>query len=124
MTVYLARTYIVNPDKLREHNEWGKKLVSLMKKKPNLFEDVKSLQVLHHKNKFTALWGFASLANIPGWESGFAEIPEEKALRAEFMELIVPGSYSACILKPIKTMHRKTKPDGAKKKRINSSRDG
>jgi hypothetical protein len=58
-------------------------------------------------NYVTALWGFESLANIEGWASGFSEIPEEKALRTEFMELIVPGSYSACILEPIKTLNRK-----------------
>ena len=120
MTVYLARTYVVNPDKLDEHNEWGKKLVALMKKKPDLFRGVKSLQVLRHKcgglvDGFTALWGFESLANIEGWESGFSEIPEEKALRAEFMELIVPGSYSACILDPIKTLNRKAKRTHPKK---------
>ena len=120
MTVYLARTYVVSLDKLDEHNEWGKKLVALMKKKPALFRGVKSLQVLRHKDggsdgKFTALWGFESLADIEGWESGFSEIPEEKALRAEFMELIVPSSYSACILEPIKTLNRKAKPNRAKK---------
>jgi len=120
MTVYLARTYVVNPDKLDEHNEWGKKLVALMKKKPGLFKGVKFLQVLRHKygwsvGGFTALWGFESLANIEGWESGFSEIPEEKTLRAEFMELIVPGSYSACILDPIKTLNRKAKRTHPKK---------
>jgi hypothetical protein len=120
MTVYLARTYVVNPDKLDEHNEWGKKLVALMKNKPGLFRGVKSLRVLKHKSGglvggFTALWGFGSLANIEGWESGFSEIPEEKALRAEFMDLIVPGSYSACILEPIKTLNRNPKRKRPKK---------
>jgi antibiotic biosynthesis monooxygenase (ABM) superfamily enzyme len=120
MTVYLARTYVISADKLNEHNEWGKKLVALMKKKPGLFRGVKSLQVLRHEHGgsvggFTALWGFESLANIKGWESGFTEIPEEKALRAEFMKLIVPGSYSACILESIKTLNRKAKHDRPKK---------
>ena len=120
MTVYLARTYVINPDKLEAHNEWGKKLVALMKKKPGLFRGVKSLRVLSHKygglvGGFTALWGFESLANIEGWESGFNEIPEEKALRAEFMELIVPESYSACILEQIKTLNRKVKRERPKK---------
>ena len=114
MTVYLARTYVIAPNRLREHNEWGKKLVSLMKKQPRLFLGVESLQVLSHKDegsagKFTALWGFESLSSIEGWETGFREIPEEKALRAEFMKLIVPGSYSVCILEPIKKMTRNTK---------------
>jgi hypothetical protein len=114
MTVYLARTYEVNPEKIDEHNKWGQKLVALMKKKPCLFRGVKSLRVFRHKYggsvaEFTALWGFECLANIEGWESGLKEIPEKTALRAEFMELIVPGSYSACILEPIKTLNRKSK---------------
>lgn len=114
MTVYLARTYAIKPNKIKEHNAWGKKLVVLMKKKPGLFMGVSSLQVLSHKDegstsKFTALWGFDSLSSIEGWETGFREIPEEKALRAEFMELIVPGSFSACIMEPIKKMNRRSK---------------
>lgn len=114
MTVYLARTYVVEASKLDAHNEWGKKLVALMKKKPSLFRGVKSLKVLRHKSggsegKFTALWGFKSSADIEGWENGFTEIPDEKALRKEFMDLIVPGSFSACILEPVKTLKRKTK---------------
>jgi antibiotic biosynthesis monooxygenase (ABM) superfamily enzyme len=114
MTVYLARTYVVKPDKQKDHNEWGKKLVALMKKKPSLFKGVRSLRVLRHKyggrvGKFTALWDLESLANIEGWESRFSEIPEENALRTEFTELIVPGSYSAYILEPVKTITRKTK---------------
>ncbi len=114
LTVYLARTYVIAPNRLREHNEWGKKLVALMKKKPRLFLDVESLQVLSHKDegsagKFTALWGFQSLSAIEGWDTGFREIPEEKALRTEFMKLIVPGSYSVCILEQIKKINRKTK---------------
>ena len=125
MTVYLTRTYVVKPEKLKAHNEWGKKLVALMKKKPSLFSGVKSLQVLSHKlgpaSEFTALWGFESLVDIEGWEAGFREIPQESALRAEFMELIVPGSYSACILEPIKTINRKTKPNLLKLKYLKYS---
>ncbi|HMK93773.1 MAG TPA: hypothetical protein VK536_00080 [Candidatus Limnocylindrales bacterium] len=121
MTVYLSRTYVVKPDKLKAHNEWGKKLVALMKKKPSLFSGVKSLQVFNHKrggpaSEFTALWGFESSVDVEGWETGFNEIPEEKALRAEFMELIVPGSLSSCLLVPIKRLNRKTRPTRAKKK--------
>lgn len=121
MTVYLARTYVVAPDKLGEHNEWGKKLVALMKEKPSLFKGVKSLRVLRHKyggqvGGFTALWGFESLANIEGWETEFSEIPKENALRAEFMQLIVPGSYSECILESVKTITHKTKRKHRKKK--------
>lgn len=115
MTIYLARTYLLKPDKLEEHNKWGKKLVALMKTQPDLFKGVKSMQVFRHKQdesgcKFTALWGFEKISDIKEWKRGFKEIPEEKALRAEIVELFVEGSFSSCILKSIKTMKRKTKP--------------
>ena len=120
MTIYLAKTYLVKPDKLDEHNQWGKKLVALMKKKPDLFRGVTSLRVFRHKydisiGRYTAIWGFQSLANIEGWESGFIEIPKEKALRTEFIELIVPGSYSTSILEPIKNLNRKVKRERPQK---------
>jgi hypothetical protein len=121
LTVFLIRTYTVKPDKLKEHNEWGKKLVSLMKKKPDLFSGVKSMRVFSHKyggciGGFTAMWGFENLALVEGWESGFCEIPEEMALRSEFMDLIIPGSFTADIWESVKSMNRKTKPKRAKKK--------
>lgn len=122
MTVYVARTYVVKPDKLKDHNKWGKKLIALMKKKPDLFKGVQSLQVLQHKcyekvGEFTAIWGFDDLSEIEGWERDFNEIPEEKALRTEFMDLILSGSYSACVLEPIKTIKRKTKTKRKKSKK-------
>jgi hypothetical protein len=121
VTVFIVRTYVVKPDKLTEHNEWGKKLVALMKEKPGLFKGVKSMKVFNHKyggsvGGFTAMWGFEKLSNIKGWEKDFNEIPEEMALRTEFLDLVVPGSYSACIWESIKTMTRKAKPKLAKNK--------
>jgi len=121
VTVFLIRTYCVKPDKLKEHNEWGKRLVSLMKKKPQLFGDVKSMKVFSHKYSgcvggFTAMWGFETLAHVEGWEKDFSEIPEEMALRSEFMDLIVPGSFSVDIWESVKTLNRKVKPKRAKKK--------
>jgi antibiotic biosynthesis monooxygenase (ABM) superfamily enzyme len=110
MTAYLCRTYVVKPGKLKEHNKWGKKLVVLMKKKPGLFNDVRSLQVFSHygsKYKFTAMWGFKSMLDVEGWVKGFSEIPQEKTLREEFMELIELDSYIVQVLEPIKTMKRK-----------------
>ena len=118
MTVYLSRTYIVKSGKLKEHNRWGKKLVAIMKKKPVLFKGVKSLQVLSHDgsvDKFTAMWGFKDMLDVEGWEKGFVEIPEEKAMREEFMELIEPGSFSVQVLRPIKTLKRNIKAKNSKK---------
>jgi hypothetical protein len=118
MTAYLCRTYIVKPGKLKEHNKWGKKLVILMKKKPGLFSDVRSLQVFSHcesKNKFTAMWGFKSRLDVEDWEKGFTEIPQEKALREEFVKLIEPSPILVQVLDPIKTIKRNIKTKNSEK---------
>jgi len=114
LTVFIVRTYVVKPDKLKEHNEWGKKLVALMKKQPRLFRGAKSMRVLSHKyggkvGGFTAMWKFDSLADAEQWERGFVEVKESAELRAAFLSLIVPGSYSECIWEPVRTVNRKPK---------------
>lgn len=114
MTVFLVRTYVVKPDKLSEHNAWGKKLVASIKKRPDLFGGVKSLRVLSHRyggcvGGFTAMWKFESLAEAEKWENHFVEVADQPNLRSEFMALIVPGSYSQSIWEPVRTINRKTK---------------
>jgi hypothetical protein len=121
MTVFVVRTYTVKPDKQKAHLLWGKKLVSLMKKQPKLFCDVQSMRVLQHKyggnvGGFTAMWKFSSLQNAERWEQGFVEVKEEADLRSEFLELIVPGSYSQCIWEPVRTLNRKGKKHRCKPK--------
>lgn len=114
MTVFLVRTYIVKPDKLRAHIDWGKKLIVLMKKQPNLFAGVKSMRVFSHKyggkvGGYTAMWKFDNLVDAEKWERSFLDVKEEMSLRSEFLALIVPGSYSEYIWEPIRTLNRKAK---------------
>lgn len=114
MSVFLVRTYTVKPDKLDAHNEWGKKLVAMIKKHPELFIGVKSMQVLRHKyggavGSFTALWKFESMADLEAFEQGFSEVKEKAALREEFVDLLVPGSYSQCVWETVRAIKRKTK---------------
>ncbi|MGD6807092.1 MAG: hypothetical protein ACQCN4_09055 [Candidatus Bathyarchaeia archaeon] len=114
MTVFIVRTYVVKPDKLKEHNEWGKKLVAMMKRQPSLFGGVKSMRVLSHKyggqvGGFTAMWKFDNLADAERWEQGFVEVKAEADLRSEFLSLLVPGSYSECIWEPVRTLNRKSR---------------
>jgi hypothetical protein len=114
LTVFLVRTYVIQPDKLEQHNTWGKKLVTLMKKKPQLFRNAKSMRVLSHKyggkvGGFTVMWKFETIADAEKWEREFVKVKEEADLRSELLSLIVPGSYSECIWKPVKTLNRKPK---------------
>jgi len=112
VTVFVVRTYTVKPDKYAEHNAWGKKLVALLKKKPGLFGGVQGMRVLRHKyggqvGGFTAMWKFNTLQDAEEWENGFTVVKEEVALRQEFMELIVPGSYRQEIWEPVRTIKRR-----------------
>jgi len=114
LTVFVVRTYIVQPDKLKAHNDWGKKLVNSMKKQPQLFRGVKAMQVLRHKyggnvGAFTAMWKFDNLANAEKWEQEFVEVEAKANLRSEFLSLIVPGSYSESIWESVRSVKRKTK---------------
>jgi antibiotic biosynthesis monooxygenase (ABM) superfamily enzyme len=112
VTVFVVRTYTVKPDKLGEHNAWGKKLVALMKKKPEFFGGVQSMRVLSHKyggqvGGFTAMWKFNNLEDAGKWENDFTEVKEEMALRQEFLELVVPGSYRQEIWETVRTINRR-----------------
>jgi len=114
MTVFLVRTYIVKPDKLREHDAWGRKLIALIKKQSKTFRAVKSVRVLSHRygasvGGFTAMWKFDSLAEVEKWEDSFKTNKEQAALRAEFMELIVPGSYCANVWETVRALKRRKK---------------
>jgi antibiotic biosynthesis monooxygenase (ABM) superfamily enzyme len=117
VTVFVVRTYTVKPDKYAEHNLWGKKLVALLKTKPGLFGGVQGMRVLSHKyggqvGGYTAMWKFKSLEDADKWENDFTVVKEEVALRQEFMDLIVPGSYRQEIwesVRAIKRRKRKTK---------------
>jgi hypothetical protein len=112
VTVFVVRTYTVKPDKLADHNMWGKKLVALMKKKPGLFGGVQSMRVLSHKyggavGGFTAMWKFKTIADAEKWEDGFTEVNEEVALRQEFLELLVPGSHRQELWETVRTINRR-----------------
>ncbi len=114
MTVFIVRTYTVKPDKQKELLAWGKKLVATMKKQPKLFSSVRSMRVLRHKyggavGGFTAMWKFDTLSEAEAWEQSFVEVKEEADLRCEFLDLVVPGSYSECIWEPVRTINRKKK---------------
>jgi antibiotic biosynthesis monooxygenase (ABM) superfamily enzyme len=114
MTIFLVRTYVVKPDKLGEHVAWGKKLIALMKKRPYLFKEVKSLKVFSHKyggnvGGYVAIWKFGSLADSEKWENSFKKNREQMNLKSEFMTLIVPGTYSTNIWEPVKKLRRHDK---------------
>jgi hypothetical protein len=73
------------------------------------------MRVLSHKyggniGGFTAMWKFETLSDVQAFEQGFKEVKDEVALRAEFMDLLVPGSYSQCIWESVRMVKRKAKP--------------
>ncbi len=117
MTIFLMRTYVVYPDKLKEHDVWGKRLVALMKEKPALFKEVRSLEVLSQKygdsfGGFAAMWKYKSLVDLEKWGRRFKATKELSALKSDFLRLVVPETYSAKIWEQVKILRRpqKTSP--------------
>lgn len=111
MAVFLVSTYIIKPDKLKQHQAWGKNLVASMKKHPEMFKEVSSLRVFRQKSdggarRFTAMWEFKTVADKKSWE---LRLQNDKALMgftSEFGSLILLNSFSRNTWKPVKLMRR------------------
>ncbi len=110
MAIFLVSTYEVKPDKLKEHLAWGKSLVASMKEQSGLFKEVKTLRVYRQQSegnarRYVAMWEFKSLADGKKWRKRLQSCPET-SLPEDFRALIVPGTFSTSVWKPIKIMRR------------------
>ncbi|MCW4028719.1 MAG: hypothetical protein NWE92_03630 [Candidatus Bathyarchaeota archaeon] len=111
MAVFLVSTYIIKPEKLLQHQAWGKNLVASMKKHPELFREVSSLRVFRQKSdggarRFIALWEFKTVADKKSWEHRLQKDKELMGFSSEFGSLILPNSFSRNTWKPVKSMRR------------------
>jgi hypothetical protein len=112
MAIFRLTHYVVKADCLKEHQVWGKNLVATMKKQPSVYKEVKSLRVFSQKGKdgargYFALWEFRCLADKKKWESRFQNEKEYLGFSSDFMGLVVPGSFSSGVWRPVKSMRRK-----------------
>ena len=100
MPIFTVETYVVKPDKLGELTAFVKNWEAYMKKRPELFKEVKSHKIFNHM--FGGNWGggtwmmeFESLADI---EKAFNKMMADKEFMTKMMQewnaLIVPGTYT------------------------------
>jgi antibiotic biosynthesis monooxygenase (ABM) superfamily enzyme len=110
MAVFSISTYIIRPDKQKEHLAWGKDLVASMKAHPELFGEVKSLKVFSQKTdgarRYLAVWEFKDAADRKSWRKKLQKIKEGTDLTSGFMALVEPGTFSSSAWKPVKSMRR------------------
>lgn len=108
MTVFLAETYVVKPDKLGEFTAFYKKSEKWMKKHPELFKERRSHRLSSHmlggkRGGFVEMLEAESLAHIEKVLSGAIQDEEYKTKTLpEFIALIVPGTHSVEIWDPVK----------------------
>jgi antibiotic biosynthesis monooxygenase (ABM) superfamily enzyme len=110
VAVFSVSTYVVKPDKRKEHLAWGKTLVASMKENPELFEEVKSLKVLSQKDgntkRYLAIWEFKNQADRKNWQKKLQKLKEGTDLTSDFTALLEPGTFSSNVWKPVKSMRR------------------
>ena len=103
MTVFLTEKYMVKQDKLDEFAACVKNLEAMMKKRPALFNDVKSHRIFH--NLFGGTWNgyveMTELGSLAEVEKFMTRAMKDKEFMtkvyAKFMAVIVPESYSVNI---------------------------
>jgi hypothetical protein len=99
MTIFLAETYVIKPDKLEEFSTLFKKFETYMKKHPDLFKEVKSHKVF--SQLLGGNWGgyvemteFENLTSFEKWMTRIMQSDYMKTIYPEFMSLEVPGKHS------------------------------
>jgi len=100
MTVFTMETYVVKPEKLGEFTTFIKNYEAWMKKRPELFKEVKSHKVF--SDLLGGHWGggawlgeYESLADL---EKNLNKLMGDKEfmtkMMAEWNALLLPGTYS------------------------------
>ncbi len=110
MVVFSVSTYVVKPNKRKEHLCWGKSLVASMKAHPELFREVRGLRVLSQKSgdtrRYLAIWEFKDAADRKSWAKKLQKLKEGTDLTTGFMALVEPDTFSSQVWKPVKSMRR------------------
>jgi hypothetical protein len=100
MTVFIVETYVVKPDKLGEAAAFFKKFLAWMKERSDLFKEVKSLKLFSNMSGvvgYVDMLEFDSLADLEKWTNRYYGYKEALAWHAEWLALIVPGTWSVNI---------------------------
>jgi len=106
MTIFTVERYVVKPDKLAEVPALVNKWKAMIKRRPEVFKEMKSYKV--YSDLFGGNWGggawmteFDSLADFQkAFERAMAD-KEFTTFLAEWNALIVPGTYSISVWSPV-----------------------
>jgi hypothetical protein len=97
MTVFVAETYIVKPDKIEANNALLKRLADVLKKDPKKFSMIKSYRT--YTDTF-GTWGYSfeiwEMNDFNDWNRVFEMMMTDDKLKTfpeEFFDLIVPGTH-------------------------------
>ena len=100
ITIIMVDSYVVKPDKLGEYPAFLKKLHALIKKRPELFKEAKSIKFF---SKFLGgTWGgfveIYEFENLADFEKCFNKVMHDKefmtTIFAQLPNYLVPGSES------------------------------
>jgi len=106
MTIFMVETYVVRPEKLAEFTSYKKKLSQWMKKRPELFKEVKSYRMFAHMlggnwGGYVEMWEFENLADCEKCYSRVLQSEYKTTHQPEFLALVAPATYSINIWNPV-----------------------
>jgi hypothetical protein len=107
MTVFMVETLVVKPDKLGEAAAFDEKFEALMKKRPDLFKEIKSVKHFSHflggnSGGRVMMWEFESLADVDKFLNRCMGDKEWMTkFYPELAALMVPGTHSLNVWTPI-----------------------
>jgi hypothetical protein len=99
MAVFMVETYIIKPDKLGEFTAFVKKFETWMKKRPDLFKEVKSHKLFSHMlggnwGGYVEMWEFENLADCEKCFNRVMQSDYMTTLYPEYASLEVPATHS------------------------------
>jgi hypothetical protein len=105
LTVFLVETYVIKPDKLGAFTALYKKFETYMKKRKDLFKEVKSHRIF--SQLMGGNWGgyvemteFENFADFEKWMNKIMRSDYMTTLYPEFAGLEVPGKHTMNVWNP------------------------
>ncbi|NWG09519.1 MAG: hypothetical protein HXX80_04320 [Nitrososphaerales archaeon] len=97
MTVFMVETYVIKPEKPADFTTYKNKLSQWIKKRPELFKEVKSYrmfaQMLGGKwGGHVEMWEFKNLANCEKCFNRVLQSEYKTKYQPEFLSLVAPAT--------------------------------
>jgi hypothetical protein len=107
MTVFMVETLVVKPDKLSEEAAFREKFQAFMKKRPDLFKEIKSFKVFRHMlggdvGGRVMMWEMESLADVEKFlNRAMGDKEWLTKFYPEYVALMVPRMHSMNVWTPV-----------------------